>query len=65
MLKYLISLRNRVDDGPEAKPVIEVFNQAPFIYKNRNFVSLNGEKVFEIFNIDKKDQGNYFLQPLF
>ena len=65
MLKYLISFRNRVDDGPEAKPVIEVFNQAPFIYQNRNFVSLNGEKVFEIFNIDKKDQGNYSAQPCF
>ena len=54
MLKY--HLRLRVDDGP-VKSVVEVFNHSPFSYKNRNFMSVNGQKLFEIFNTGNGNKG--------
>ena len=54
-----IMFRNRDDDGVGEKPVIEVFNHTPFHYKNRNFTSVNGQKMFEIFNSENSDKGPY------
>ena len=48
--------RTRLVDEAE-RPVIEVFNQTPFVFKDRNFSCLNGERVFEIYNSDNSEKG--------
>ena len=48
----------RVDNDPESKKsVVEVFNHSPFPYKNRNYMSVNGQKLFEIFNTENGAKG--------
>ena len=54
----IILIRTRlVDADVSEKPVIEVFNQTPFVFKDRNFTSMSGERVFEIFDSDNSDKG--------
>ena len=54
----IIFIRTRlVDADVSEKPVIEVFNQTPFVFKDRNFTSMSGERVFEIFDSDNSDKG--------